>query len=101
MAYLAVRSPFLILNPIIVANAGFLLRVLYPSVLFSYVFTNMHKPNNWEDPQDDNPYTEIVAFAVSLSTASFGIVVKHLYAENSFMWALHCFQANYTVRRIL
>ena len=38
----------------------------------------MHKPKNWEDHQDDIPYTEVVSFAVSLSTASSDVGIEHL-----------------------
>ena len=41
----------------------------------------MHKPKNWEDPQDNIAYIEIVSFAISLSTASCGVGVEPLYAE--------------------
>ena len=61
----------------------------------------MNKPKNWEDPQDDIPYTKIVSFAISLSTASCGVGVEHLYAEDGFMRALYHFHIYYTARRIL
>ena len=35
--------------PTIVVNAGFSFRVFYPSLLLSYVFTNLHKPKIWKD----------------------------------------------------
>ena len=86
-------------DPIIVVNGGFLFRVLYPSVLVSYVFTNMNKPKNWEDPQDDISYTEIASFTISLCTASCGIGVEPLYSENGFLRALYRFHVYYTERR--
>ena len=61
----------------------------------------MNKPKNREDSQDDIPFTEIVSFAISLSTASCGVGVEHLYVENSFMHALYWFHVYYTMRRIL
>ena len=56
----------------------------HTSVLLSYVLTSMFKPKNWENPQDNIPYTEVVSFTISLSTASCSIGIKHLYAENGF-----------------
>ena len=51
-----VRCPLTISDvesPTVVVNDGFSFRVLYPSVLLLYVFTN--KPKNWEVPQDNVP----------------------------------------------
>ena len=56
----------------VVVNAGFLFRMLYPSVLLSYVFTNMNMSKIREDNQDDIPYTEVASFAISLSIAACG-----------------------------
>ena len=75
--------------------------MLYPSVLLSYVFTNLQKPKNWKVPQDDIPYTEVVSFDISFSTTSCGVGVIHFYAENTFIRALYRFHIYYTVRRIL
>ena len=86
--------------PIIVVNGELSFRVFYPSVLLSYVFTNMHKPKNWKYPQNDIPNAEIVSFAL-LVLPSCGVGVEHLYAENNLMRALYRFHVYYTVRRIL
>ena len=55
MVYFDVHLQFFDIEAPIVFNSGFSFRVLYPSVLLSCVFTNMHKPKNWEDPQNDIP----------------------------------------------
>ena len=47
------------------------------------------------------PCTEVVSFSVSLSTASCGVGVEYLYAENKFMCALYCFHEFTIVWRLL
>ena len=56
----------------------------------------MHKPKDWEGPEDDILRAEVVSFAVSLSTASCGDRFEHLYAEKKFERALYRFHVYYT-----